>query len=177
MRVDEAPMQPRFAIDGAGWSVSFQRRVGAANRGAIPCVQLDSPADRMRVLVPLRAGEALWIAILAPPEILADGVAGDRPLRVVNLSPANDGGGLRMLDAVLCSHQWMPIDMTSIACIDDRDAIGDGALKLVLRDQPAATAHQIEIILATPELYGTLSGLPAPRATTEQDEFGGWRLP
>ena len=170
-------MQPRFAIDGAGWSVSFQRRVGAANRGAIPCVQFDSPADRTRVLVPLRAGEALWIAVLAPPVIVAAGIAGDRPLRVVNLSPANEASGLRMLDAVLCSHQWMPIDLTSIACIDDRDAIGDGALKLVLRDPPAATAHQIEIILATPALYSALSGLPAPRATTEQDGFGGWRLP
>jgi hypothetical protein len=157
--------------------MSFQRRVGADNRGAIPYVQLDSPSDRTRVLVPLRSGEALWIALIAEPTILVEGRAGDRPLRVEKLSAGNDGSVLHMLNAVLDSNQGIPIDAASIGLADDRDAIEEGPLTVILKNPLGATAQRIAIVPATPELYSALSGLPAPGPTTERDAFGGWRLP
>jgi hypothetical protein len=170
-------MQPKFAIDGPGWNLSFQRRVGSANRGAIPYVALDSPATRKRVLVPIRAGEALWIAVMAAAAILVEGRGGDRPLRVESLAQAKDGSVLRMLDAVYDQDRWMPIDNASVSCADGRNAIGDDSLTIFLKDPLDATAQRIGIVPATPELYEALSGLPAPVPTTERDEYSGWRLP
>jgi hypothetical protein len=170
-------VQPRFEIDGPGWNMSFQRRVGTANRGAIPYVPLDSPSDQMRVLVPLRGGEALWIAVMAESPILVEGRAGDRLLRVEKLSAGNGESVLQMLDAILESNRWIPIDTASIGSAKDRDAIGDGPLTVILKNPVSATAQRIAIVPATPALYRALSGLPAPGPTTERDEYGGWRLP
>jgi hypothetical protein len=170
-------VQPKFEIDGPGWSMSFQRRVGTANRGAIPHVRLDQSSDRMRVLVPLRGDEALWIAVIAGSRILVEGRAGDRPVRIEKLSAGNDDSVLQMLNAVLESDTWIPIDTTSIAVADDREAIGDGPLTVILKDPLGATVQRIEIVPATPSLYSALSGLPAPGPTTAQEEYGKWRLP
>jgi hypothetical protein len=176
-KADGMAVQPRFSIDGPDWNMSFQRRVGSANRGAIPYVPLDSPSDEMRVLVPLRGGEALWIAVMAGSTILVEGRADDRLLRVEKLAVANGESILQMLDAILDSNQWIPIDTASIGSADDRDAIGDGPLTVTLKNPLAATAQRIAIVPATPALYRALSGLPAPDPTTERDEYGGWRLP
>jgi hypothetical protein len=172
-------MQPKFAVDGAGWSVSFQRRVGAANRGAIPWVALDSPSGRMRVLIPLRAGEALWIAVLSAPAVVVEGHAGDRPLRVEQLPPTRDGNVLQMLDSVLVSNRWVPIDAASILCADDRNALGDDhdQLTIRLKNPPRTEDQWIAVVPATPSLYETLSGLSAPGPTSEEDGYRGWRLP
>jgi hypothetical protein len=170
-------MEPQFAIAGPGWNVSFQRRVGAANRGALPFVALDSPSDRARVLVPLRAGEALWIAVMADPAIVVDGHAGEDSLRVVELSQANDGSVLRALDAVLRLNRSLPLDSASIECADDRNKIGEDPLTIVLKNPLQGTVQWIAIVPATPGIYEALSGLPAPRPSTERDEYGGWRLP
>lgn len=172
-----AAMQPRFAIDGPGWSLSFQRRVGSANRGAVPYVALDSPAAATRVLVPIRSDEALWIAVMAGAAILVEGRAGDRPLRVETLAPAKDGSVLHRLDAVYDQDRWMPIDKASVPCADDRSGIGEDPLTIFLKNSPDAAAQRIAIVPAIPELYETLSGLPAPAPTTERDEYSGWRLP
>jgi hypothetical protein len=157
--------------------MSFQRRVGTANRGAIPFVPLDPPSDQIRVLVPLRAGEALWIAVLTGSPILVEGRASDRLLRVEKLSAGNGESVLQILDAIFDSNQWIPIDTTSIGSADDRDAIGDGPLTVTLKNPLATTAQRIAIFPATPALYSSLSGLPAPDPTTERDQYGGWRLP
>jgi hypothetical protein len=167
--------QPKFSIDGPGWNMSFQRRVGTANRGAIPYVPFDSLSGRNRVLVPLRGGEALWIAVVTDLPIIVEGHAGDRPLRVEKL-PAGSHNNLQMLNAVLDKNQWMPIDTTSIAAADNPDAIGD-ALTVTVSHPLSAAAQRIAIVPATPALYSALSRLPAPKATTEHDGYGGWRLP
>lgn len=168
--------QSRFAIDGSGWTMSFQRRVGSANRGAIPYAPLDSQPEETRVLIPLRDGEALWIAILADSQIIVEGLAGDRPLRVETL-PAHQRENLKMLNAVLDQNRWLPIDTRSVACATDhRDATGHQLTVVV--SQPATFVTQtIAIVLATPVLYSEISRLPAPDATTERDQYGGWRLP
>lgn len=169
-------MEPRLAIDGPGWSVSFQRRVAAANRGALPYVPLDSAADRIRLLVPLRSDEALWIAVMAEPSIAVEGRAGASPLRALNLSDTSDGRALIALDAIGRDDQWLPIDATSIAIADDIAATATDAITLTL-SQPNHVARRIGIVAATSALYESRGGLPAPRPTTEQDQFRGWRLP
>jgi hypothetical protein len=169
-------MQPQFAIDGPDWSVSFQRRVGAADRGALPYFALDSSPDRMRVLVPLRTGEALWIAVMAGPAVVIEGRAGDRPLRVEKFSLANDGRALQMFDAILDADRWIPIDAVSVSCADDPAATGD-PLTLSLERPLQSQRRWITIVPATPALYERLSGLPAPAPSTEQDEYQGWLLP
>lgn len=167
--------QPRFSIDGPGWSMSFQRRVGSANRGAIPFAPLDSRPKETRVLIPLRAGEALWIAILANSQIIVAGHAGEMPLRVETL-PAHKDENLQMISAVLDQGRWLPIDTASVPVAGHRDAIGRG-LMVVVSNPIAAASQRIAIVPATPALYTELSQLPAPDATTERDGYGGWRLP
>lgn len=157
--------------------MSFQRRVGSANRGAIPYAVLDAPAGGKRVLIPIRAGEALWIAITAEAAILVEGRAGTRPLRLQTVAPVKDGSILQMLDAVCDQGRWMPIDKASVSCSEDSNGIGDDPLTIFLKNPVDALAQRVAIVPATPELYETLSGLPAPAPTTERDEYSGWRLP
>ena len=170
-------MEPRFAIDGPDWQVSFQRRVGAANRGAIPYAPLDSSKDRMRIMVPLGADEALWIAVMAGPSTVVEGFAGIDPLRIEELSRKKDGRVLLALAAMTRRGRRLPLDAASIECVDNRDLIGGDTLTIVLRDQRPGAVHQIGIVAATPRLYEVLSNLPAPAPTTERDEYRGWRLP
>jgi hypothetical protein len=131
----------------------------------------------MHVLVPLRVGEALWIAVMADPAIVVDGHAGDDPLRVVRLSQANDGNVLHMLDAVLRFGQSLPLDPASVECADDRTKIGCNPLTIVLKNPLQGMFQRIAIVPAKPEIYEAFSGLPAPRPSAEQDEYRGWRLP
>jgi hypothetical protein len=170
-------MQPRFAVSGARWSLSFQRRVGTANRGALPCVSLDSTPGRIRIMVPLRVGEALWIAIMTETKIAVDGRAGQRPLRAKLVSEGADGDILLAFDAVLSSEEWVPLDGQSIKCAEHRDEIGRDPLTILLKNPLEGTTQEIGIVPAAPALYETLSGSEAPGPTTERDEYRGWRLP
>jgi hypothetical protein len=170
-------MEPQFAIDAPDWNVSFQRRVGAANRGAIPYVPLYSSKGLKRVMVPLGAGEALWIAVMAGPAILVEGHAGDDPLRVEQLSQSKDGGVLLALDMVTRHGRPFPLDAASIEYVDDRARIESDALTIVLKNSRSGMIQRIGIVAATPRLYEAVSSLPAPAPTTERDEYQGWRLP
>lgn len=170
-------MEPQFAIDAPDWNVSFQRRAGAANRGAIPYVPLSSSKDRKRVMVPLGAGEALWIAVMAGPATVVEGHAGDDPLRVEQLSERKDGGVLLALDKVTRHGRSLPLDAAAIECVDDRARIESDALTIVLKNPRSGTTQQIGIVAATPRLYEAVSSWPAPAPTTERDEYRGWRLP
>ena len=170
-------MEPRLAIDGPGWSVSFQRRVGAANRGVLPFVRLDAPSDQVRVLVPLRDDEALWMAVIADPEIAVHGRAGREPLRVERWAPAKDGSIMHALDAVLRADRPLPLDAASIDLADVSAAINTDVLTLLLEGPTQAATWQISIVPVTPRLYEALSGCTAPAPTTERDEYRGWRLP
>jgi len=38
------------------------------------------------------------------------------------------------------------------------------------------TAGQLGVVLGTPALYESISGLSAPQATSADDAYGGWRL-
>src|SRR4051812_29958009 len=128
-----AAMQPKFEFDGPGWSLSFQRRVGSANRGAIPYVALQSSSAGKRLLVPIRADEALWIAAMAEAAVLVEGRAGDRPLRAATLAPAKDGSVLHMLDAVRDQGRWVPIDKASVPYADDGSGMRDDPLTVFLK--------------------------------------------
>jgi len=155
--------------------MSFQRRVGSANRGAIPYVEFDTSFGWSRVLIPLRVGEALWVAVVTELQIIVEGHAGERPLGVEKL-PAGNQENLQMLGAVLDQGRWLPIDTNSVVVADDPDTIGDG-LTVVVSNSLTAATQRIAIAPVTPALYSELSGLPAPEITTERDGYGGWRLP
>jgi hypothetical protein len=128
-------------------------------------------------MVPLRVGEALWIAIMTETTIAVDGRAGKRPLRAKLVSGGADGEILQALDAVLSSDEWVPLDGESIQCAEHRDEIGVDPLTILLKNPLEGTAQEIEIVPAAPALYEALSGLAAPGPTTERDEYRGWRLP
>src|SRR5262249_287997 len=117
-----------------------------------------------------------WIAILADSQVIVEGLAGERPLRVETL-PAQKNENLKMLNAILDQGRWLPIDTMSVALATDHgDATGRG-LTVVVSNPATAATQRIAIVLATPALYSDLSRLPAPDATTERDQYGGWRLP
>jgi hypothetical protein len=169
-------MQPQYAIDGTGWSVSFQRRVGAANRGALPFAPLGEHDGGTRVAVPLREGEALWIAVITDAGLAVTGRAGDDPLHVEAVAPGKDGGGLRVLDAVLRQGRPLPLGRASLACAQRPDEINADTLAVEIADA-SQRVDRIAIVLVTPELYTELTGLPPPPPSTDKDEYGGWRLP
>jgi hypothetical protein len=140
-------------------------------------VRVDSLSDQIRVLVPLRACEAIWLAVMAEPEIAVHGRAGKEPLRVETWPLASDGSVMHALDAVLRFDRPLPLDVASIEIADDAKSIEDDVLTLVLESRLQATLQRIAIIPATPRLYEAVSGLTAPGPTTERDEYGGWLLP
>ena len=57
--------KPLFEFAADAWRLSFQRRVGEGvdrNRGSLPFHLITTDDLTVRILVPLPAGEALWIA-------------------------------------------------------------------------------------------------------------------
>lgn len=154
-------MQSTHAIEGAGWSVSFQRRVGAANRGALPIATLESSPDRVRVAVPLRTGEALWVAVIAAPSAAISVRMGTATLDGATTSAGKD-----------TMHRF---DAEALGVADARRDVAADSLTITL-ETPDGTVR-IGAIAVTPQLYEELSGEPAPRPTTEDDQYGGWRLP
>lgn len=168
-------MRPEFAVEGHGWNISFQRRVGKSNRGALPCLPLAPAPDRLRVLVPLAEGEAFWIAVLAEPGIVVQGHAGPHQLRVVVVSQGIGQRVLRAIDGMLLGACWAPLDASSIARAGHRDEVGiDG---LTIRLESDGWSQQVAVVPATPALYESLSGFPMPHAASEEESYRGWRLP
>lgn len=169
-------MDALYAIGGAGWTMSFQRRVGAANRGALPCVRLGESADRLRVLVPLHKAESLWIAVLAEASIAVSGRAGDDPLRVAEISGRRDARTLYGFDAVIRAGEELPLDAVTLDIVDDDAELKFDALTVTFQAGDIVAAR-IGIVVATPRLYASVSGLPPPPPSSAADQYGGWRLP
>jgi hypothetical protein len=166
-------MRPETAVAGHGWNVSFQRRVGKDNLGALPCLLLSPASDRLRVLVPLRDGEALWVAVLAEPTITLEGYAGPYRLRASVVSQSIGHQSLLALDGILVGERWAPLDATSLPRASCRNEIDiDG---LTIRLGSDSWSQELAVVLATPALYESVSGFPLPQATF--DSYGGWRLP
>jgi hypothetical protein len=168
-------MGPKFAVEGHGWSASFQRRIGTSNRGALPCFVLLSVSDCSRVLVPVRDGEALWVAILGASDIKLDGRAGSYQLRTNIVSQDIGQQTLCMLDAIRLTDASVPIDSASIPRAASRDELETDGLTIHLERE--GWTHELSVVLATPMLYESLSGFPLPQPTSEQDAYRGWRLP
>jgi len=149
----------------------------AANRGALPYYRLGVGTDPIRVLVPLPASESLWIALIIRRGIIATGRAGGEPLHIAPISESPDGWAVMAADAVLTKSGPHALDATSFAVIDKREALNKDHLILEMKELAGRTLGRLGVVLGTPELYTLVSGQPAPLPTSENDAYGGWRLP
>jgi hypothetical protein len=130
-----------------------------------------------RVLVPLRPGEALWVAISLLPNIsLAATAVNGSEVRVVILTAARCETIL-VADALVVTDKARPIDETQIALATTRAAIAQDHLTFRLTTKAGHMAGQLGVVFGTPALYESISGLSAPQATSADDAYGGWRLP
>jgi len=50
-------------------------------------------------------------------------------------------------------------------------------LNVDVTDSKGTIAGQLRVVLGTPALYELVSGRPPPPPTSENDAYGGWRLP
>jgi hypothetical protein len=160
------------------WRASFQQRVGqgiGANRGALPCFGLDDAMGR--VLLPLAPGVALWIACTVARGLRVTGHAGPEALRVAPIAKFQDGSALIAVDAVLSASGPRPIDAVTFALADTERALQHDHLTVEIKSAAGEIAGRLGVVLGTPALYELVSGRPAPPATSEQDAYGGWRLP
>jgi hypothetical protein len=84
---------------------------------------------------------------------------------LVAADAAESGSGLRPIDVALLSP---------VAEIPDPTF---SHLHFEIHHAPEVGASTVNILLATPELFEAVSGMPAQAATSSSDGFGGWRLP
>jgi len=142
----------------------------------LPCYRFNLGKDPIRVLVPLLPGESLWIALTIKRGIIAAGRAGHEPLRIAPISEYPDGGALMAADAVLTKSGPRALDAASFSVIDKKEALNHDHLILEM-EEGGRTVGRLGVILGTPELYELVSGRSAPLPTSENDAYGGWRLP
>jgi hypothetical protein len=146
-----------------------------ANRGALPFHKLGGAPQQQRVLVPLGRGEALWVAWFVRPGTEVTGLTeGGKALRVVPLDAGHRGWALLAADAVESSDGLRPIDALTVTLAERPDAVERD--HLTFRVTGGARGH-LGVVLATPDVYQSISGRPAPEPTSAADAYGGWRLP
>jgi hypothetical protein len=161
------------------WRLSFQRRKDVvSNRGALPFHRLSSGGDALRLLVPLPAGEALWIAWMIKPQVIVSGAdASGNAMRIRPVSRSRDGWGLFAADALERPDGLHNLDGNSFALASTRKLLGDNHLRFVLHGERGEALTSVGVVLATPALYARLSGQPAPSPSAPGDAYRGWRLP
>lgn len=155
--------------------MSFQRRVGRANRGALPYFRLGGSPDEVRVLVPLRETESLWVGVMRQADIAVSGQAGHDLLRIENISGKH--GVLCILDGVIRSGESLPLAAATLEIVDDEARLNQDTMTILLAEAGNPLATHVGIIVAAPRIYAKLSGLPSPPPTSDADQYGGWRLP
>jgi hypothetical protein len=171
----------RFEIVTPDWQLSFQRHVGVgvgSNRGALPYFRLRSVDGRLRVLVPLPAGEALWIAwMLRPGGTVSGSDADGNALHIAPVTQSGERWSLFAADALEHAEGRRSLDSNSFALARTRKAVAQDHLRFEVQGKDAETLHSVGIVLATPALYARLSGQPAPSPSAPSEAYTGWRLP
>lgn len=171
----------RFEIVAPDWRLSFQRRVGVgagSNRGALPYYRLRSADRRLRVLVPLPAGEALWIAwMLRPGGTVSGSDADGNAVRIAPVTPSGERWSLFAADALEHPEGRRSLDSDSFALARTEKAVARDHLRFEVRGKDPETLHSVGVVLATPALYARLSGQPAPSPSAPSDAYTGYRLP
>jgi hypothetical protein len=168
-----------FAADT--WRLSFQRRVGEGvdrNRGSLPFHLITTDDLTVRILVPLPAGEGLWIAWNLKPGLRVTGRTRDNAsVRIVPLTNSMTDWSLYSADAVLGRGDAGTTDADSFQPIDTEAQLEIDHLVFEVLDEGGATLNRVAIVIGTPSLYAHLAGLAAPVPSTPADAYGGWRLP
>jgi hypothetical protein len=171
----------RFEIVAPDWRLSFQRRVGAgvgSNRGALPCYRLNGRKGTWRFLIPVLAGEALWLAWMVKPGVTVSAAdANGIPLHIARVTQPPEGWSLFAIDELEHPDGRCSLDADAFAIARTRTAIAQDHLRLEVRREDGATLQHIGIALATPALYARVSGQPAPSPSTPGEAYTGWRLP
>jgi hypothetical protein len=129
------------------------------------------------VLVPLPQDEALWIAVTIARGMRVSGHSGRRPLRVSVVAQSEDGSALIAVDAVWSVRGPRPLDAVTFTLADSAPALKRHHLTVDIKSDAGHSVGQLNVVLATPALYAQMSGLPPPPPTSEQNAYGGWRLP
>jgi hypothetical protein len=129
-----------------------------------------------RVLVPLGPGEALWIALTISSGMRVSGRAGRLPLRVTPIAESQDGSVVAV-DAVVSANGSRPLDAATFGLADTKRKLERDHLNVEVKSTAGAVDGRLGVVLGEPALYELVSGRPAPHATSEQDAYGGWRLP
>jgi len=129
------------------------------------------------VLVPLRPGEALWIAISLRADInVAAAAANGSEVRLSTLSTASHET-LLAADALITAGEPRAIDAHQIVLAAARAGTTEDHLRLRFTTKAGHSAGELGVVLGIPALYESLSGLLAPQETTPDDAYRGWHLP
>jgi hypothetical protein len=148
-----------------------------SNRGALPFHQLSKDEGALRVLVPLPADEALWVAWTVKPGFSVSGfAAANIALRITPVSQSRNHGSLLAADALLGPDGPRALDASSLAVARTRRALSRDHLQFDVLSDRKRVVGRMGIVVATPALYARLSGLPPPSPSTPSDAYGGWRL-
>jgi len=175
-----------YEVSGGGWSASVQRWVpGSASanvsphRGALPCHILESSAQAQHVMVSLPQTEAVWIAFTLGPGVVVSARAGDgRACNKSLLAELEANRRIEIVDAVLDEGGLAePIGEASLGVARSEQELSRPQLVFRITVARNVEAASLNISLATPELYSLVSGEPAPRPSSPDDAYGGWRLP
>ena len=149
-----------------------------SNRGALPYYRLSHEGEALRLLVPLPAGEALWIAWMLKPGLSISG--SDRnglSVRIAPVTQSPERWRLFAADAVEHPGGTRGLGPDSLAPVSTRKALGRDQLRFAVRCEDGELLNTVGIVVATPALYARLSGQPAPPRSTASDAYTGWRLP
>jgi hypothetical protein len=129
------------------------------------------------VLVPLRPGEALWIAISLTADIYVTAAAANgSEVRLSTLSTASYET-LLAADALITAGEPRAIDDHEIVLAATHAGSAEDHLRLRFITKAGHSAGELGVVLGTPALYESLSGLMAPQETTPDDAYRGWHLP
>jgi hypothetical protein len=161
--------------------MSFQRRVGTGvdrNRGALPFHQIGNDDRPLRILVPLPAGEALWISWTLKPGLRVAGhTRDDIAVEITPMTNSTTRWNYWSADALKTPDMASDIDENSFAPIRTKRQIEKDHFLFEVFSESGDLLNRIAIVIATPALYARLSGSPAPLPTVPADAYGGWRLP
>jgi hypothetical protein len=161
--------------------MSFQRRVGTGvdrNRGSLPFHQIGNDDRPLRILVPLPAGEALWISWTLKPGLRVAGhTRDDIAVRVAPVTDSITRWNFWSADVLETPNVASDIDENAFAPIRTKKQIEKDHLLFEVFGESGDVLNRIAIVIATPALYARLSGSPAPLPSVPSDAYGGWRLP
>ena len=148
------------------------------NRGVLPWHRIGRGRRCVRVLVPLAAGESLWVGWMVRAGVQVSGrSAAGQAVHVHPVTQPQDGWTLLMADSLATDAGSRPLDAESLPPASSPEQRGESHLCFTVTDASDREIGRVGVTLATPQLYQALSGRAPPPPTTADDAYKGWRLP